>query len=87
MSPIVLGTAIGIGIAGVLTSCGAACDQDHVCAVIGAPGDIEVCDGKAFRKCDDSNRSVIVACVRSPKRAVCSPGGWTFEDAPAEPPP
>jgi hypothetical protein len=81
VSPYVLGTVF----AGALAAgCGAACDPGHVCAVVGDPGSLEVCDGQGFHKCDDDNRGAIVACVRSPKRAVCSPGGWTFEDAPVE---
>jgi hypothetical protein len=66
-------------------SCGAACDGDHRCAVVGEPGALAVCDGASFRRCDGSNRGEVIACVRAPRQAVCTTADWTFENAQGSP--
>jgi hypothetical protein len=68
-----------------LVGCAAPCGGGDVCAVTGHDGDTQVCDGDHWRTCgtDDGNHGLRIACESSPKVAVCTPSGWTFEDRPA----
>jgi hypothetical protein len=65
----------------LVPACGPPCDNANRCAVSGHPPDVRVCDGEEYRQCGDGNRGQVVSCVSSPKEAICTPGGWTFENA------
>ena len=60
------------------TACSQPCDTDHLCAF---NTDNELCDGTSFVACGGGNRNQRVPCVRTPKTAVCTPTGWTFDNA------
>jgi len=68
-------------IAALSSACGPRCATESVCAVLGSGANFEVCNGDDWVACDDSTRGVAIACVNSPRTAVCSPSGWTFENA------
>jgi hypothetical protein len=58
--------------------CTQPCDKDHICDI---DSDGQLCDGSDYRKCDDSDRNATVGCMTSPRVAICTPDGWTFQDA------
>lgn len=59
-------------------ACGPVCDSDHRCAISGG----QVCDGATFRDCGDGDRGLTIKCGGSSDRvAICSPGGWVFDNA------
>ena len=60
-----------------LVGCGQPCDSEHLCDV---DSDAKVCDGKNFSSCGDSNRGERIECVRTPRAAVCTPTGWTYDN-------
>ncbi|MSP63586.1 MAG: hypothetical protein EXR72_25225 [Myxococcales bacterium] len=62
-----------------IVGCTQPCDQQHLCAL---DGDRAICDGTHFRPCDDATRAEVVPCVTSPRIAVCTPSGWTFQSTP-----
>jgi hypothetical protein len=64
-----------LGVAG----CGQPCDASHVCNL---DTDGLLCDGSNFTACDDGTRGKTVGCPQLKKVAICSPTGWTFQDAP-----
>ena len=67
--------------------CAPACDMEHVCSLIGeGAGDpkSEVCDGKNYFPCDYSITGRRIQCTvagkPTPRFAVCTATGWTFEN-------
>jgi hypothetical protein len=71
--------AYAFALAALLGGCGQPCDTYHVCNL---DSDGLLCDGSDYRACDDSDRGKTVGCPALKKIAICSPTGWTFQDAP-----
>jgi hypothetical protein len=70
--------SILVPVAGVgLSACGQPCDDSHICAL---DTDNQLCDGDSYVACSGGNRNQRVTCQKTPKVAVCSPSGWTFEN-------
>ena len=65
-----------------LAACGLPCDAAHVCAIDGTFENELICDGKNYFPCDYSIVGRRIQCTASstPKVAVCSASGWTFEN-------
>ena len=58
--------------------CGQPCDTDHVCDL---DSEGKICDGTTATTCGDGNRGQRIPCVRTPRTAVCTPTGWTFDNS------
>ena len=66
-------TPSAVGLAG----CGTPCDASHQCVLDTSQA---LCDGTSYVACSDSNRNEEVTCVgTTPRKAVCTPSGWSFE--------
>jgi hypothetical protein len=65
----------------LVTACGPICNRGALCAVTNGndPKQEEVCDGDDFRRCEDKNRGMIIACENKALEAVCTPDGWSFQ--------
>lgn len=72
-----LAYALVLGVA--LAGCGQPCDSNHVCNV---DSDGLLCDGHDYKACDDSDRGQMIGCAPQQRLAICTPNGWTFQDAP-----
>lgn len=71
--------AYAFSLALAFAGCGQPCDSSHICNV---DSDGLLCDGNDYKACDDSNRGQMIGCQNSPRIAVCTNDGWTFQDAP-----
>ena len=62
-----------------LSACSQPCDSNHRCAINDTQ---EVCDGETWTACTAGNANQRIECVRTPRTAVCTTAGWTFENVP-----
>jgi hypothetical protein len=67
--------------ASLTAACGPVCNRGALCAVIDGSGtaEKEVCDGDGFRRCENKNRGMVIACENKALEAVCTNDGWSFQ--------
>ena len=78
-----LSALLALALALMPAACGTVCDPAHQCAVeldSSDSGNFRLCDGTSFVACTDPQNTRRVACPgTTPRSAVCTPSGWTFQ--------